>query len=116
MYDICLTVTAWCIIGLLGVLLIRSFGFREFHQEKIIPWLVGIAMIFFVGPVILMLGALFLAFSFKLNRQTHGVLKDEITRLEEGGDKAKVTPQTRLVVEELTGHPYETLWPQTPRI
>lgn len=76
----------------------------------------GIAMIFFVGPVILMLGALFLAFSFKLNRQTHGVLKDEITRLEEGGDKAKVTPQTRLVVEELTGHPYETLRPQTPRI
>ena len=48
MYDICLTVTAWCIIGLLGVLLIRSFGFREFHQEKIIPWLVGIAMIFFL--------------------------------------------------------------------
>lgn len=48
MYDVCLTVTAWCIIGLLGVLLIRSFGFREFHQEKIIPWLVGIAMIFFL--------------------------------------------------------------------
>lgn len=48
MYDICLTVTAWCIIGLLGVLLIRSFGFREFHQEKIIPCLVGIAMIFFL--------------------------------------------------------------------
>lgn len=52
MYDICLTVTAWCIISLLGVLLIvlliRSFGFREFHQEKIIPWLVGIAMIFFL--------------------------------------------------------------------
>ena len=47
-YDICLTVTAWCIIGLLGVLLIRSFGFREVHQEKIIPWLVGIAMIFFL--------------------------------------------------------------------
>ena len=43
-----LTVIAWCIIGLLGVLLIRSFGFREFHQEKIIPWLVGIAMIFFL--------------------------------------------------------------------
>lgn len=48
MYDICLTVTAWCIIGLLGALLIRSFGFREFQQEKIIPWLVGITMIFFL--------------------------------------------------------------------
>ena len=48
MYDICLTVSAWCIIGLLGVLFIRSLGFREFHQEKIIPWLVGIAMIFFL--------------------------------------------------------------------
>ena len=48
MYDICLTVSAWCIIGLLGVLFIRSLGFREFHQEKIISWLVGIAMIFFL--------------------------------------------------------------------
>ena len=48
MYDICLTVSAWCIIGLLGVLFIRSLRFREFHQEKIIPWLVGIAMIFFL--------------------------------------------------------------------
>lgn len=46
--HICLTVTAWCIIGLLGVLFIRSLGFREFNQEKIITWLVGIAMIFFL--------------------------------------------------------------------
>ena len=50
--------------------------------------------------------------SFKLNRQTHEILKNEISRLEQGGSKKDVSPEARLVTEELTGHPYETLWPE----
>lgn len=34
----------------------------------------------------------------------------EITRLRNGGDKADVTPETRHVVERLTGLPYENCW------
>lgn len=71
----------------------------------------GIAIIFFVGPVVLIALALILSRSFKLNRQTHEILKNEISRLEQGGSKKDVSPEARLVTEELTGHPYETLWP-----
>jgi len=34
----------------------------------------------------------------------------EITRLRNGGDKVDVTPETRHVVERLTGLPYENCW------
>ncbi|MDN2454467.1 MFS transporter [Lactobacillus sp. UCMA15818] len=76
----------------------------------------GITAIFFVGPIILILWALILATKFKLNKQTHAVLKDEIERLENGGSKNDVTPETKAVVEDLTGHPYEKLWPNEPEI
>lgn len=76
----------------------------------------GITVIFFVGPVILILWALILAGKFKLNKQTHAILKTEIERLENGGSKEEVTPETKAVVEELTGHPYEKLWPDEPEI
>lgn len=76
----------------------------------------GIALIFFVAPVVLILLALLMSFTFKLNRQTHEVLKHEIDRLEAGGSKADVTPQAKEVVEELTGHPYEQAWPDEPMI
>lgn len=72
----------------------------------------GIAVIFFVGPVILIALAFIVSRSFKLNRQTHEILKHEISRLEAGGSKAEVSPQAKLVSEELTGHPYENLWPE----
>ena len=38
------------------------------------------------------------------------VSKDETTIVSGGGDKADVTPETRHVVERLTGLPYESCW------
>lgn len=76
----------------------------------------GIAIIFFVAPVVLILLALLLAFTFGLNKQTHEVLKNEIDRLEAGGSKEDVTPEAKKVVEELTGHPYSEAWPDEPMI
>lgn len=75
---------------------------------------VGIALIFFIAPVILLALALLMSLSFKLNRKTHEVLKCEISRLSEGGLKQDVDPETKQIVEELTGHPYNTLWPDKP--
>lgn len=72
----------------------------------------GIVIIFFVGPALLIFIAFLLAFKFKLNIHTHAILKDEISRLEDGGRKEDVTSETKIVVEELTGHPYEKLWPE----
>ena len=72
---------------------------------------VGIASIFFFGTVILIAWALWEARKVYLDRRTHTILRTEIERLEAGGSKADVTPEARHVAEELTGHPYESLWP-----
>lgn len=76
----------------------------------------GIVLMFFVGPTILIVAALILSTRFKLNRQTHEVLKNEMHRLEEGGSKKDVSPESKNVVEELTGHPYDNLWPDKPML
>ena len=44
------------------------------------------------------------------NKRADGIVLTEITRLRNGGDKADVTPETRHVVERLTGLPYESCW------
>lgn len=72
----------------------------------------GIMLIFFVGPVLLVGWALWISRKFKLNRDTHEILKNEINRLEDGGSKAKVSPETKKVVEELTGESYDMVWPK----
>ncbi len=76
----------------------------------------GISIIFFVGPVLLIASALLLSRRFKLNKKTHEILKNEIARLESGGDKNDVSVDARLVCEELTGHSYKTLWPDQKNI
>ncbi|WP_077302587.1 MFS transporter [Virgibacillus pantothenticus] len=76
----------------------------------------GIALIFFIPPVLLIALALVTSWFFKLNRETHIILKEEIDRLEHGGSKADATAETKKVVEELTGHPYANAWPDKPRI
>ncbi|SEJ50800.1 oligogalacturonide transporter [Propionispira arboris] len=56
--------------------------------------------------------ALYFAWHFKLNKQTHAVLIQEIDRLKAGGSKADVSIEARAVTEELTGYKYEELWSQ----
>ena len=74
----------------------------------------GINVIFFVGPVVLIFWALKLYLKFKLKMQKQEVLKKEIERLENGGAKADVTQEAKSVVEELTGESYEKVWPDNP--
>ncbi len=76
----------------------------------------GIALIFFIVPTVLFLFSLLAAWRFNLNRQTHAILKAEIERLEEGGAKIDATPEAKKTIKELTGHPYETCWPEKPLI
>jgi oligogalacturonide transporter len=88
------------------------------NAEQVLDWAagtphsiqLGIVGIFFLGPVTLIVIALVIAQSFRLNKETHSVLAQEIHRLEAGGSKKDVTPQTRYVVEKLTGHKYENIW------
>ncbi|MBT1170311.1 MFS transporter [Bifidobacterium sp. SO4] len=54
-----------------------------------------------------------ISFTMKLDKKTDAVLLAEIDRLKAGGKKKDVDPETKKVVEQLTGIKYEQCWPQT---
>ena len=70
----------------------------------------AIMTVFIVIPFICLAYSLYLIRSFNLNPQTHKVIRDEIVRLQQGGDKRDVDPHTRHVVEDLTGYSYAEIW------
>lgn len=69
--------------------------------------IIGI-LVFGAGGLVLL--ALVVSTTFKLNKQTHDVVSEEITRLQNGGSKDDATPETKEVVKELTGWDYDKVW------
>jgi oligogalacturonide transporter len=92
--------------------MIHAYAVNLFNTEPSIEH--GITFIMIGGTGILILIALIVAQSFRLDRHTHGILKEEIHRLEAGGSKADVSEEAKRVCEALTGHHYEALWPDMP--
>ena len=71
----------------------------------------AIVAIVSLGSIALLLISFIVAARFKLNSKNHQVLLKEIERLKATqGDKTQVTPETRNVIEELTGVKYENVW------
>lgn len=66
-----------------------------------------------IGSSLLLIAALAVVFTFKLNKNTHQILVAEIDRLKDNGSKREVDPETRAVVENLTGYKYEDVWKET---
>jgi len=72
--------------------------------------LLGIRLMFFVIPVILLISGIIASFRFKITPENHEILLQEIKRLEDGGSKNDVEPHTRNIVESITGVKYELCW------
>ncbi len=73
-----------------------------------------IAITLFAGTGLLLLLALLVALTFRLNKKTHTILVREIERLKQTDDKLGVDAATRAVVEDLTGYRYEKVWVDGP--
>lgn len=86
----------------------KTFGDMAAHPHV----QMGIALTFFLGTVVLIVLAFIESRKVFLNKETHSVLEAEISRLENGGSKADVTPEAREICEKLTGRKYEDLWPE----
>lgn len=71
----------------------------------------AIANILLFGTGGLIVLALLVALTFKLNKQSHAVVLDEIERLRQGGRKEDVDPQVAQTVKDLTGVDYQRVWP-----
>ncbi|GGH82477.1 oligogalacturonide transporter [Pullulanibacillus pueri] len=94
---------------LVGVVL-QFGGFVEGADTQSTHAVHTIVYVLVIGVGALLLLSLIAAFTFKLNKETHGILVDEIHRLKNNGSKQQVDPKTKEVVEALTGYKYENLW------
>lgn len=91
-------------------LILQSAGFVEGQTAQTEGVIITIANILLYGCITLLVLALIFAITFKLNRRTHQILVDEIDRLKAGGSKDDVDPETKAIVENLTGYKYENVW------
>ncbi|MDA5483261.1 MFS transporter [Yersinia intermedia] len=92
-----------------GVLLQFS-GFVKGSQVQPDGAVNMIATLLFAGTAGLLILALWQALTFRLNKRTHKIFVDEVERLKANGMKKDVQPETRKIVEDLTGHNYDNLW------
>lgn len=92
----------------LGIVL-SAFGFVSGKHVKVQPHsaVIGICVVTIVVPLVLLLIAWVAASRFKLTKETHKLLVDEVNRVQAGGSKADVTPEAKEAIEVLTGWKYE---------
>lgn len=69
-----------------------------------------IISILLFGTLVFLVGGLIVSYRYKLTKENHVILLDEIQRLKDGGSKKDVTPEAREVFEQLTGWEYEKTW------
>lgn len=68
-----------------------------------------IVWVMVIGPIALLLFGFLVARRFKLNKDTHALLMQEIAHLQSGAS-APSSDHSRTVVEDLSGWPYDKLW------
>lgn len=72
----------------------------------------GITSLFFFGNVILLFFAVLIAFRFRLTKENHQLVKEEVLRLKAGGELSDTPEATKVVLHELTGVEHSKLWPK----
>jgi oligogalacturonide transporter len=71
--------------------------------------MLAVTLVMVCGPIMVMLLGLWVSWRFRLNATTHQVLVNEVERLRNGSTEAE-TPESRRIVEALTGWRFEDLW------
>ncbi|KRK89444.1 Na galactoside symporter family permease [Lentilactobacillus sunkii DSM 19904] len=94
---------------LTGIVL-SAFGFSETAKTQSATAMNGLIIWMVLGSGVMLLAAHVITYFFHLDRQHHGILRAEIDRLKAGGKMSDVDPETKKVVESLTGFKYEQLW------
>ncbi|AGF57100.1 oligogalacturonide transporter [Clostridium saccharoperbutylacetonicum] len=97
--------------SILGIGL-AAFGFvSSSAKDKLVQQppsaITGIAIVTIVFPIILLTITWFAASRYKLTKETHKLLVDEVNRIKAGGSMEDVTPEAKAAVEVLTGWQYE---------
>jgi oligogalacturonide transporter len=100
-------------IFVVGVILQENHfvsGVKEQSPEA----LLAIVVVLVTVPLVFLCLGIFSSYKFRINNETHAILKNEIARVKNGGLKSEVDDLTRRTVEALTGWEYENLWGNNP--
>lgn len=98
-------------VMLVGIVMQLS-GFVAGQSEQTETVSHTILMILSVGTVGVLICGFLVSLRFKLNLDTHRVLREETDKMRAAGDvvPGNITPEARATVEMLAGLPYEALW------
>lgn len=96
-------------VVLIGVLL-EATGFVKNSQVQPAATVDMLLIMYTIVPILIISFGLFTTFKFHLTQKTHRIIREEVSRLREGGTMADVDAETKAVVEDLTGHSYEQCW------
>jgi oligogalacturonide transporter len=97
-----------------GVTAIMSWGgFVSKAEVQSAEAINTIAAVLGIGTIGMLIFGVLVSTKFKLDPKTHAVLMDEIDRFKNDPD-APTSPETRAVVEDLSGWPHEKLWGKNP--
>ncbi|AUD65554.1 hypothetical protein BK011_07550 [Tenericutes bacterium MZ-XQ] len=72
--------------------------------------LLGIRLMFLLGPVVLLTLGIISSFRYKISPNNHEILMSEISRLKAGGSKTDVASDHKQIIESITGQDYQSLW------
>jgi oligogalacturonide transporter len=92
--------------AVLGIVL-SACGFKKGLAVQPHSAIVAISVITILVPIVLLAIGCISALYFKLTKDSHKLLVDEVNRVKDGGSKADVTPEAKQAIEELTGWKYE---------
>ncbi|MFT8607940.1 MAG: MFS transporter [Liquorilactobacillus ghanensis] len=91
-------------------IVLSACGFNSSAKVQTGSALNGLVLWLVLGVGVLLLIATITTYFFKLDKDNHAILISEISRLKSGGSMKDVSPDTKKVVEDLTGMKYEKLW------
>ena len=83
---------------------------NEVVQTQTPETLLGIRLMFLLGPVILLTLGIISSFRYKISPKNHEILMSEISRLKAGGSKTDVASDHKQIIESITGQDYQSLW------
>ncbi len=94
------------IVFLLGIIL-SLFGFKDGTSTQPLSAQHAIIGVLFFGVCGFALIAIFFSKRMKLDKDTHQLVIDELERIHNGGKAEDIQPEIKVILEELTGIPYE---------
>jgi len=83
---------------------------NDVFQVQSSETLLGIKLMIFAIPILLLSVGIIRSFKFKIDPENHKILLNEINRLSNNGSKADASNTTVAIVEEITGIEYSKLW------